>query len=334
MKANETNHAVHDCKDAAAARRPLFTFRDLVYLAYLFPLRLLAVFVPIAVWRRSRVLIAAVFRLFTAKQRQFLHTNLNGRLNGHGRSYNVERVSLQFIDNSIAHAIDDLLLNRLSKRRLLNCSQIIGLENFQNALSANRGVILASGHFFGNRVAKRYLSDNGYPVLSVRSMRGADPSMGRFGVRWLQPMYEQFLHSVIKHEVYRDEKDVALRILRHMRNNGIVNVHFDQPAGHSGTECSFLGSPQRFPTGFLRLARFAGAAVIPMSCVGNSESFSITFGEIHPIRESLAAEQNGDARADDISRLIEKLESQIFAHPEHWELWKMRFVNVPVDEAP
>jgi lauroyl/myristoyl acyltransferase len=231
----------------------------------------------------------------------------------------IGKVAKQYILNAGRKDIDDVILNRLTKEDLLQCSKIKGLENLEAALSAKKGVVLASGHFFANRLGKRLLSEIGYPVLSVRNNSPRrHPPVGRVASKYLKQRYVNFVNQIVKDYVAIQDKDCTLKILERLRRNGLVDIHVD--AGHSYhmMERPFLGIKRLFPAGFLRIVYLTGAAVVPMLCIGDSSSFTVIFEEPAKFQETSDQET---FMSENLARLVEVLESQVSQYPEQWALW-------------
>jgi lauroyl/myristoyl acyltransferase len=215
--------------------------------------------------------------------------------------------------------IDDVILNRLTKEDLLQCSEIKGLENLEAALSANKGVVLASGHFFANRLGKRLLSEIGFPVLSVRNnFPLRHPHVGRVASKYLKPFYVNFVNRVIEDYVLIQDKGCTLKILERLRRNGLIDIHVDARNSYHLIEHPFLGTKRLFPAGFLRIVYLTGAAVVPMLCTGNSCAFTIIFEEAVEFQESSDKET---FMSGNLARLVAVLESQVMRYPDQWALW-------------
>ena len=208
-------------------------------------------------------------------------------------------------------AADDLLMLRFPVEFVVEDAEVEGREHLEGALHLRRGIVLASGHFLGNRLAKRFMKSSGWPVLSVRNLAFEDPKLGRWGKRYLQRRYYDLLHHVIEDEIDVHDPECVLKILARLRRGGIVNIHIDAPFSRKLYDVSFLGTMRPFPVGFLEIARLAGSPIVPIVCLGNSRGLHIKFlpplfPDTRPEREIL----------EDLVRILEK---QVLEHPEQWE---------------
>ena len=214
--------------------------------------------------------------------------------------------------------IDDLIMDRLLADGRQVHVRLCGRGNLDRVLAAGKGAIVVSGHFYATRLAKRYLAKIGYPMLTVRNQIPIDPAAGRLGRRFLEPRYVNFLHGVIRDEVFIQDEECSFKIFKRLQLGGLVNIHFDAPYSQITAAYPFLGRRDTFSAGFLRIAKLSGCAVIPMLCVGNSEDLTIAFDE--PV--SLEATSNKDQLvATNMPKLVKILETQILEHPDQWESW-------------
>jgi KDO2-lipid IV(A) lauroyltransferase len=298
--------------------KPLFTQRDLVYLLYLFLFRILAALLPVRMIRLIGVPLGYVYKLMNVQKAATLQKRLSLAYGTRKTPAGLRRISNLFLSNAVNRFIDDLILNRLSKEELLRSSHVKGLQNLKTALSAKKGVFLVSGHFSCNRVGKRLLREIGFPVMSVRSKFARNPKTSLVGAKYLKPRHSEFLKSVIDDEVFIQDPDLSLKILRRVRDNGLVNIHIDGAFSHQTVKLSFLGGKRSFPAGFLRIAHLTGAAIVPMLCVGNSKCFTIMFEKPFKIQKKLDEEK---FISSNLEQLVGLLESQILQYPDQWGGW-------------
>jgi KDO2-lipid IV(A) lauroyltransferase len=239
-----------------------------------------------------------------------------------GLSQNERRaVSISLVRKSLRRVLDDLVINRLAERGDWQCEGMSGMQYLEDALTAGKGVVLVTGHFFASRLAKRYLASLGHPVLSIRNGAPSDPNAGIFGERFLQPRYIRFLKDIIRDEVLLQDPELTLKIMKRLREGGIVNVHLDAPFSAETVNVRFLGCEQKLAAGFLRLAAACGSAIAPMFCRGNSKGFSVSF-ESPLLPDDLPAP--GKSTAPCVARLAGRLESQIRSYPDEWDIWFWR----------
>jgi lauroyl/myristoyl acyltransferase len=110
--------------------------------------------------------------------------------------------------------------------------------------------------------------------------------------------------------------DELRRLLKRLKENGVVALACDRDVTGSGTLVEFFGRPARLPDGPVRLAARTGAALIPAT--GWREAGGQFRVRIAPALELAAS---GDADADaclNLRRLTGWLEQMIRERPGQW----------------
>ncbi|MBM3891233.1 MAG: lysophospholipid acyltransferase family protein [Verrucomicrobia bacterium] len=294
-----------------AADKPWISLKDLFWAVYLWPGRWLGRILPVSVLRNAdkwflplaRCLSGPVWRRFP---RQLSRYPALMRAAGDLRALFEAHFA-----NALQRSADDLLMELLPAESVVAQYEIRGREHLEKAFALNRGVLLVSGHFLANRLAKRFMKTQGWPVMSVRNLGFDDPFTGRWGARHLQRRYYEFLHRIIGDEVDLHDRDCSLKILERLRRGGIVNLHNDLAVSQKRVELPFLGMRNRFAVGFLDIARIAGCPIVPMLCLGNNRRLTIEF---HSPFYADSRSPAGSAEA-----LAGIFESQILQHPQEWE---------------
>ncbi len=291
---------------------PLLTLDDLFWLLYLYPLRILSAFFP-------RSLIFSFSKLLELRARPrrdvAVRRMVAANCNGIARE-RFARIAEGFLANSAIRMLDDLIISWPSSRKKLRCRGVDGLEHLEQGRSAGRGVLLLTAHFCANRIAKRYLADIGYPILTVRDEFTEGDWWGRYGRRILAPRRIEFLQGIIGDSVYVRDRECSLKVLGRLRSGGLVNIHFDGQAGT--TSWPFLGVPRHFSTGVFDLIRLSGCSVVPMLCLGNSSDLRIIFG---PMLDIVRAPGREEFIRANLAAFVETIEKQILDYPEEWEQW-------------
>lgn len=297
---------------------PLVSVKDVLWFVYLYPLRFAASRLSASNLYRLGGLMEPLFQALAAKRRSIARERMRKALGCAISDREVDRLSRRFVANAIWRALDDLHLADPPSAGRFAPPVIDGLDHLTHALSAGKGVLLLTGHFYANRLAKHYLARTGYPVMSVRHGEPPDQWMGRLGARVLQPRYVQFLHRVIADEVFLQDPQCSLKIFRRLRGGGLVNVHFDASFSPRSVTLPFLGGTKRFATGLLEVVRLSQCAVVPMVCTGNQRGWTIRFDE--PLRLTPADSRDGFVAAN-IHQFVARLERQVIEHSSEWESW-------------
>jgi lauroyl/myristoyl acyltransferase len=294
------------------------TLKDLVWVLYLFPLRWLSRILPCRLFLLGGAVFAPLLGLLGRSHRREIAERVRQVALLKGAGWDAEHIARASIRHAIRRGLEDLVIDRLCRRLQARPPEMVGLAHLQEALAEGRGAIVVSGHFYGNRLGKRYLATQGLPTLSVRNRTPGDRRAGRFGKAVMQSRYLRFLHWVIGDEISPQDPDCGLRILSRLREGGLVNIHLDGAVSRQCLDVDFLDGIHRFPAGFLEIVRLTGTPVVPMLITGHSECLKICFAP--EIVFDPAPDAGSYARAN-LARLVQQLESDILTYPDQWELW-------------
>ena len=301
--------------DAAAKSLPWITVKDLLWFLYYYPFRLLSGRLP----RRMLYWVAGpLFQLRFRSQRKRAARRMMAFPGVGITADQAPRIARRSVSKFAASEMDNLLLADSSLDGRICCDGIGGLDHLEQARAAGKGVLILTAHFYASRIAKRYLTKLGYPVMTVRVQPSSGAMTSRLGRRFLYPRYAEFLHRVFRDEVYVHQPDCALRILKRLRSGGLVNIHLDGQHLRKAVEWPFLGALWRFPAGYFDLIRVSGCQVVPMLATGNGAGFRIQFGEELDMTQ---ADGPDEFAAANLPLLAGAIERQIRDHPEDWSKW-------------
>lgn len=296
-----------------ADSRPWLTVKDLLWFFYLYPFRIAAAAIPRgALYAFARL----ADPLIQYRSRRGRAVAIERMIHAGIPPAEAQQAGRRFVSNAAIRILDDLMLRREGVSRVR--ATVEGLEYLDQGIACRRGVLLLSAHTYASRLAKRYLAAQGYPIFTVRNRQPPDALMGRLGAQWLQPRYIEFLHGVIQDEVYTQDPECSLKILKRLRAGRIVNIHLDATDVSKSKEYSFLNMPRHFAGGPFDVARLTGCALIPMSSHGRGTDLFIRFGA--PAAPAGELSREDFARAS-LPYFVEFLEEQIMEYPDEWELW-------------
>ena|SRR5208283_1309790 len=196
--------------------------------------------------------------------------------------------------------------------------EILHMENLTQALSAGRGAVLSSGHFFASRLARRYLATIGFPALSVRRPAPPDGKAGRLGMRFLQKRYVALVGRALGDWVSNQDPDCSLKMLARLRCGGLLDCHVDVAFSKDVVSRKILGREKRFAAGFLHVAKLAGSPLVPIYRAGNSRRLRIEFGPALWLTD--AADRRSFVETN-LTAVIRILEEHIKRDPAGYDLW-------------
>jgi lauroyl/myristoyl acyltransferase len=296
-------------------RPPLVTLNDLLWLLYLYPIRLLATVLPrwclYAIAKLSDPIIQFDARRTKARAAPWIARACRTT------PADARRLAGQSLSNTMHRTLDGLLLLRPSWEKMLNCTDLDGIQHLESAIARGKGVILLTGHFCATRIALRYLASKGHAALSVHGRQPPNKAEGRFGNRFLLPRSVQLQRRATPDQVAVQDADSSLRIIQRLRAGGLVALQIDARGG-TPIEQPFLGVPWRVRRGIFEVVRLSDCAVVPMLCLGRSSGFRIRFD---PMLEIDAASSREAFVAANLPRFLAVLERHITENPEEWRLW-------------
>ena len=294
-------------------KRPWITIKDIAWLLYLYPVRLVARICPFVIlWSEPLTLKCAL--LLSKGIQQRVGNRMKKALERVDDAH-INSIVSQYVRFYMERTVNDLFLDKFAHQLVSGKVTFRGVDHLQQAFDQKLGVLLVSGHFFASRLAKKILAKRGFPILSVRLKAPRDPGMGKLGERTLQKRFMRFLHGVIRDEVYVQDKDCSLKILQRLRQGGLVNIHLDGGFGTQKISIPFLGRTHFFPVTFLRLCQIAGSPLVPFWFSGDRRQVEIEFeAPINP----------AETDTEEVLRsLVCRLEKRILARPEQYEWWIM-----------
>jgi KDO2-lipid IV(A) lauroyltransferase len=194
-----------------------------------------------------------------------------------------------------------------SEQRLRALVEIEGVEHLERALSMNKGVILAAGHFTSFEICTPVIRDYvpSYTlVYNKRRSRLLSEFQRRRRVRYADEAYP---------------KGEVRPVVRSLRNNGTVWFAADESfSEQSAVIVEFFGVPAMMSTATPRLARLSGAAVVPLDFRRKTDES----GYVIEFRPALDDFPSDDLVAD-TTRLVSILEAAIRKCPSQY-FWSQR----------
>ncbi|HEX3879309.1 MAG TPA: lysophospholipid acyltransferase family protein [Bryobacteraceae bacterium] len=252
---------------------------------------------PLAAWLSRRYI--ALLDLVAPRLRQAAYRNLSFALPGADA-----KVTTDAVFDSLARVL--LSFAKFPTMRRENISQWIrceGIEHFEAARRAGRGVLVATGHL-------------GNWELSAFAHAWLTAPM-HFVVRPLDnPLLDRLIQTRRELSGNRSlgKRDSVRVILKALAANEAVGILIDQNwTADTGVFVDFFGKPACSDTGFAKLAAHTGAAVVPGFALWSAEErrYVLRFYPSIPI--------TGDA-ARDTAAIQSAFEAIVRAHPGEW-LW-------------
>lgn len=193
-----------------------------------------------------------------------------------------------------------------------------GMEHFDAALAAGRGVILALPHLGSWDAGGAWMASIGYPLTVV-----AELLRPRRLFDWFVAMRRRLGIDVIPLG-----PDAAPAVARALRRGGVVALVSDRDLIGNGTEVDLFGERTRLPAGPATLAIRTGAALLPCA-VYMTPSGGLRC-VVHP---AVPVERTGRGLRADVAevtrRLAVEIEDLIRAAPEQWHMFQPLWESDP-----
>lgn len=300
----------------AESRTPV-AFLDLAYIAYLYPGRLAARVLPPRLFMIAcHAVVRLAVRRLTGRRRRIAATMR--AIFPAAPEEHVQGWAAAAVEGFLVRAAQDLVTTRLVAGGHLKHVTVKGMQHLDTARAAGRGVVIGSGHFMATRLARCWLASRG---ISIRATRKAIPPkrrVSRWGRRVLQPAYERFLHEVIRDEIVVAERGSTLRMLRHLREGGILYAHLDTKFSSRAVEHRLLGQPVKIGAGLLEVLHLTGAPLVPARFAGDWRRLHIEFFEPLTLVEAPDRQSFVDLN---VPLILATLEELITRQPDQWGYW-------------
>lgn len=200
------------------------------------------------------------------------------------------------------------------KEKLLELTQIEGLEHLNAALERGKGALLYSGHVRGNFSFFAALGALGFRPNPIRlQLLGMQHPVKR----WFSDRFNRLLEEKFDCRFLWTEPDsfgVAVQAANALRRNEVVLVLVDLSFSAQNDEVDFLGAPARFPTGPALIAKATGAPLLDYY-IHRPASWTPQIVEIGPPVDPV------NDTAEIAQGCATRLESHIRQYPAHWGPW-------------
>lgn len=212
-----------------------------------------------------------------------------------------------------AMRIPNLIAAGLHKR-----VRFIGKEHLDRAYQRGKGILCVTGHIGCWELLGTFVASH-YPLKVV-------------GAALYDPRLDAILVAERERAGYESlprDASGTRRILRWMKQGGLLGILIDQDTRVDGEFVDFFGRPAFTPAGPVVIAERTGAALVPLAIYMNEDGTHTV-----EVRPELHLQNTGDARADrlaNVAKCSKAVEAFIREHPAQWvwmhERWKTKALN-------
>ncbi|MEV6597101.1 phosphatidylinositol mannoside acyltransferase [Actinoplanes sp. NPDC051346] len=200
---------------------------------------------------------------------------------------------------------------------ILDLVRIDSLAPIRDALSQNRGVIVALSHSGNWDLAGAALVRLGHPFTTV-AQRQRPESLHRRFVRHRTALGIEVLLA-------DDTRRTVTTLTARLRDGAVVCLLADRDVSASGTRVLFFGRTTTMPGGPAHLALRTGAALIPVASWYDGPVLRV---RVHPEIPAPGVGSSRERAARMTQELADVFEAEIRAHPQDWHVLQ------PVWEPP
>lgn len=252
-----------------------------------------------------------VYRLFPATRRALLQ-NARGLLGPSAPSQRLE-AHARAVLSSFSRFLVDLLSPRAKWPTQDLHQRTAGLEGFEAARAAGRGVIAATLHMGNYELASMELAAL---VPGVAIVYNRDP-MGFVEALRTRRRREKGLEEI----VIDDSPFFAINALERLRSGGVVLLSADQVAARDGELVPFLHGVAHFSLWPIRLSQASGAPILPaFNVLSRDGGYSLHLEE--PI-----VPRDGEPPREMLLRLVAVLEERLRAWGDQWLMVRTFWVS-------
>ena len=260
-------------------------------------------------------LFGAIAYIANYKRARIAYSNMRAAFCEEKDPSEIRRIVKHLYRNFGETLVEVLRIPKVDKAYIEKYVRTENRDNFNNALSKGRGMILLTGHFGNWELSSITSALSGYPLLVL----AREQKMTRLNDA-LNAYRESKGCRVVK-------KGMAAReIYEHLEKGGIVGMLTDQDAGKKGAFINFFGRPTSTPRGAFTLSRKTGAVIIPSFMVRVKGAYHRLFLE-SPV-EIQDSDELGVLKA--MKKFASILETYIRRYPEQWLWLHKRWKSTPL----
>lgn len=197
-----------------------------------------------------------------------------------------------------------LCLPKLNPGNIGQSVRLEGKDYLTEALSHNRGVVLATAHSGNWEILGASLAMNGFPLIAV-AQKQTNAAMDRF--------INEYRTLAGMHVTY---KSGVREMVRMLGQGKIIGLLMDQDAGHDGVFVNFFGHRASTPPGAAALARMKEAPIVPAFITEHPDGTHTVI--IHPpvwMQKTADREQDIATATQQLTTIIE---NHIRRFPQEW----------------
>ncbi len=246
-----------------------------------------------------------------AKNQTIYYFNLRRILGEQASSAELESVARRGFQNLFKNYFDLFRSHRLTRERLeAQLAGVDGMENLQNAIAQNKGVIGGSAHF-GTWDMILHLAAIYLQIPIVVPNERLKP----------EKLNQLILDLRKSQRIEMVPLDVAPRaLIKALRGGQMAGIAFDRDVTQTGPVVTFFGQPAKMPDGPVQLSLKFGSPVVIGFSIRQKDNRSYVY-----IEPPLTFEKTGNPEADicaGVQKMAAIMEKYIRKYPDQWLMFQ------------
>ena len=236
-----------------------------------------------------------------------IKTNVSNVLNLDKNSRRVLRIVGRIYINWLKNIVDFLKLPIISKEKLKERVEIVGLDNLDKALKKGRGIVIFTAHIGNFEWGACRVAIEGYKIWGTSLERPYNRTNKFFENRRLVKGVKIIYANKI------------LNIFRILRNNEIIAIPTDLDPFGNAKPTEFFGKKAYLPTGAVQIALKTGAQLIPSFVIRKSK-----YKHYQIIGKPIKLQREGNKEElikINMAKVIRVIEKYIKENIEEWEMF-------------
>jgi len=236
-----------------------------------------------------------------------LKTNVSNVLNLDKNSRKVHRIVGKIYINWLKNVTDFLKLPIISKEKLRERVEIVGLDNLDKALKKGRGIVIFTAHIGNFEWGACRVAIEGYKIWGIALGRPCHRTNNFFDNRRLAKGFKVIYANKILH------------VFRILRNNEIIAIPTDLDPFGNAKPTEFFGKKAYLPTGAVQIALKTGAQLIPSFVIRKSK-----YNHYQIIGKPIKLQREGnkeDLIKINMAKVLRVIEKYIKENIEEWEMF-------------
>ena len=268
----------------------------------------IALHTPLRIAYAISVFISTIFRLFSKRDRIAVKENLRVIFPGYDEK-TIDHTAKKIFHNFGKYLVDFFRFSIIDKDYINKYIKVNGVEHLEEALSLNKGAILASAHLGNWELGAAVVAGLGFPI-DVVALNHDDEEINNF---FISQRKSQGVGVIPVGMAVR-------RCFKALSENRSIALVSDRDYYDNGLKLEFFGKKTIIPKGPALFSRRCGSPIVPVLMVRNTDdTFTLN------IRKPIIVEHTEDEYADlmrTTAKIVKVLEEEILQYPSQWYVFR------------